>query len=145
MNARSGRLRHSLSRLWGRGTFAVVAMALAVLACYGVLALAALLPLLGMRLVLDESLWGGAIVAFTVLTVVAVLPGIRVHGAWTPVAAACIGAGLILYALLVDYHALIELAGFVALAAAVVRDSLLHRRLRSATAPEAAAGPTTLG
>lgn len=140
MNERSGGLRHSFARLRERGAFAVVAMTLAVLACYGVLALAALLPLLGMRLVLDESLWSGAIVVFTVLTVLAVLPGIHAHGAWMPMATACAGAGLILYALLVDYHAGIELAGFVVLAAAVGRDSLLHRRLRRARTPDAAAG-----
>ena len=140
MNTGSGVLWHSFARLWRRGVLAVVAVTLAVLACYGVLALAALLPLLGMRLVLDASLWGGAIVAFTVLTVLAVLPGVRAHGAWTPVAAACAGAALILYALLVDYHAGVELAGFVMLAAAVVRDSLLRRRSRRPATAGAATG-----
>lgn len=134
---------HTFARLWRRGAVGIVTMVLAVLTCYGVLALTALLPLLGIRLVLDESLWAGAIVLFTVLTAVAVLAGIRAHGGRMPAALAVAGAGMVLHALLVDYHALVELAGFVLLAVAVLRDVYLHRRTRRADTPDITAGPTT--
>lgn len=123
-------LRRTLGRLWRRGVLGIVAVTLAVTACYGVLALAAFLPLLGVRLALDDALWGGTIVAFAALTVVAVLPGVRAHGARVPLAAAVAGGGLIGYALLVAYHPLVELAGFVVLAGAVAHDAVLHRRAR---------------
>ncbi len=128
MNTKTGGPGNAFGRLWRRGALGLIAMTLAVLTCYGVLALTVLLSLLGVRLALDESLWGGAIVLFTALTVVAVLPGIRAHGGRFPMVTAIAGAGLILYALLVDYHALVELTGFVLLAAAAVRDAFLHRR-----------------
>jgi len=130
-----------LARLWHRGVLGLLAMALAVLACYGVLALAALLPLLGVRLVLDESVWAGAIILFIALTVLAVLPGYRAHGGRLPMVTAVVGAGLILHALLIDYNALVELAGFVALVAAALRDASLHRRVQRSRPAAATAGP----
>lgn len=136
-------MRHDIARLWRRGVPGTVAVTLAVLSCYGALALTALLPLVGIRLVLDASLWSGAIVLFTVLTVIAVLPGIRAHKAWIPAATAVVGAGMILHALLVDYRALVELAGFVLLIVAVIRDVSLHRRSPGTPAPDVTAGSTS--
>lgn len=142
MNADTAGIRHALARLSRRSAFGVIAMVLAVLACYGVLALTVLLPLLGIRLMLNESVWSGAIVLFTVLTALAMLPGIRVHGARMPAALAAAGAALILHALLVDYDMLIEFAGFVLLAIAVFRDVYLHRRVRNTRTAENAAAST---
>lgn len=122
------------ARLWARGAVGIATVTLALLACYGLLALTALLPLVGMRLVLDETAWAGAIVVLAVLTVAAVLPGARRHRSTAPGLGALAGGGLILYALLVDYHALVELAGFVLLAGAVCADARLRRRARRRTA-----------
>lgn len=69
MAAKTGTVRHRVARWWSAGMVGTACLFLAVLACYGGLALAVLLPLLGLRLVLDEGLWGGAIVSFTLLTV----------------------------------------------------------------------------
>ena len=131
---------NTAERLWARGTIGIVSLILSLLACYGLLALTALLPLIGVRLALDEATWAGAIVALAVLTVAAVLPGARRHGSFGPGMGALVGGGLILYALLVEYHMLVELAGFVLLAAAVCTDVHLRRRarLRSATERPAA-------
>lgn len=119
----------TVGRLWGRGTVGIISVILAVLACYGVLALTALLPLIGIRLVLDEGVWAGVIAALAVVTVLAVLPGFRCHRNAAPVVAAVVAGGLILHALLVEYRMLVELAGFVLLAGAVFADASLRRRV----------------
>ncbi len=125
------------NRLWSRGIVGVIAAGLAVLACYGLLALTALLPLVGIRLGLDQTAWVAVIVVFTLLTLLAVLAGFRRHRSVLPGSAAIAGSGLILYALLVDYGALLELAGFALLITAVSADVVLRHR-----APGAADGGT---
>lgn len=119
---------HAVDRLWGRGMVGVISVILAVLACYGVLALTALLPLIGVRLVLDGAVWSGVIAALAAVTVLAVLPGYRCHRNAAPGTAALVAGGLILYAVLVDYQALVELAGFVVLVGAAFADAFLRRR-----------------
>lgn len=130
MNTATNNKRHALARLSRQGAAGAIIGTLALLSCYGVLALTVLLPLLGIRVALDESLWAGTIVVLAVLTAAAVLPGIAAHGAWVPAVAAIGGAGLVVHALLVHYDARIELAGFLLLAVAVIRDVYLHRRAR---------------
>lgn len=118
----------TVTRLWSRGIVGVIAAGLAVLACYGLLALTALLPLFGVRLALDATAWAAVIVVFTLLTMLAVIPGFRCHGSVLPAGTAIAGSGLILYALLVEYGALTELAGFALLITAVSTDAFLRRR-----------------
>lgn len=121
-------LMRGAARLWTRGIVGVMAAGMAVFACYGVLALTALLPLVGIRLLLDETVWATAIVVFTLVTLCAVTPGFRCHRSVLPSGAAMAAVGLILYALLVDYRAIIELSGFVVLIAAVTADVYLRHR-----------------
>lgn len=116
------------TRLWSRGIVGIVAAGLAVLACYGMLALTALLPLVGVRLVLDPTAWVAVIVVFTLFTMLAVLTRFRRHRSVLPGSAAIAGSGLILYALLVEYGALLELAGFALLITAVSTDVLVRHR-----------------
>ncbi|MEX0731759.1 MAG: MerC family mercury resistance protein [Aquisalimonadaceae bacterium] len=117
-----------LASLWRRGFMGVASMAMAVLACYGTLAALGLLALLGMSLALDETIWAGAIAAFSVLTVLAIAPGVLQHRAFGPAALAVAGAGAILYAVLANYNALVELAGFILLGGSVWWDIRLRRR-----------------
>lgn len=117
-----------IARLWSRGIVGVTAAGLAVVACYGLLALTVLLPLVGIRMVLDETVWTAVIVVFTLLTVFAVIPGSRCHRSIFPAGAAISGSALILYALLVEYRALIELAGFALLITAVSADAVFRHR-----------------
>lgn len=124
------RLMAAAVRLGARGAVGVISVALAVLACYGLLGLSALLPLIGIRFVLDEAVWAGTIVGFALLTLLAVLPGFRHHRSVLPGLAALVGAGLIAHALLVDYRALIEFSGFVCLVGAVCVDVRLRRSAR---------------
>ncbi len=128
------RWRHRLDprtwwrRLRRRGLLGLAAFALALLSCYGTLALATLLPLLGIGLALNEGAWAGAIATFVLLTLGALAAGLRRRvGPW-PSLLGAVGAGLVFYALFVDYHALVELAGFLVLAAATLWD--LRRRRR---------------
>ncbi|WP_416137823.1 MerC family mercury resistance protein [Halomonas sp. HK25] len=123
--------RRAWRRLHRRGLLGVAALALALLSCYGTLALVALLPLLGIGLALDEGLWAGSIAGFVLLTLAALAAGIRRHADYWPTMLGAMGGGLVLYALFVDYLALVELAGFVLLGSGVAWD--LRRRRRRET------------
>ena len=87
----------------------------------------ALLAMLGVGLALDEGIWAGTIALFAILTAFAIVPGARRHGGFGPSTLAGAGAGAIVYALFVDYRLWIELAGFAALAVAVLWDIRLRR------------------
>lgn len=124
---------HGPAGVRARGTAGIAATVLAILACYGTLALAALLPVLGLRLAVSDAAWSGAILLFTLLAVLAIAAGARRYRSPVPALAAAGGAGLVAFALLVAYHPAVELAGFVLLAGAAWRDAMLRRRARPAT------------
>jgi arsenite methyltransferase len=116
-------------RLWyRRGLLGVMAYLLALLSCYGTLALLALLPLLGVHLALDEGLWAGAIAVLVLLTLATLATGIPRHQTPWPALAGSGAALIVLYALFIDYSILVELSGFVLLAAAVSWDIRLRRQ-----------------
>lgn len=123
--------RRIAASMWRRGFVGMAGVVLALLSCYGTLAAVSLLAMFGAGRALDETLWAGAIATFTLLTVAAIVAGIRYHHVFGPAGLAGAGAGVILYALFVDYHALVEFAGFVLLAGAVWRDIRLRRREES--------------
>lgn len=123
--------RRAWRRLQRRGLLGLAALSLALLSCYGTLALVALLPLLGIGLALDEGLWAGAIALFVLLSLAALAAGLRHRVGPLPLLLGSTGGGLVLYALFVDYHGLVELAGFLLLGAAVAWD-LRRRRRREA-------------
>jgi arsenite methyltransferase len=77
-----------------------------------------LLPFIGLVLAVEESMWAGAIILFTGMTVVAVAAGIRKHRFFMPLVLAMVDAGLIGYMLLGFYHRLVELVGFALVAGA---------------------------
>ncbi len=120
--------RRWLRLLQRRGLLGVAALGLALLSCYGTLALVGLLPLLGIGLALDEGTWALTIAAFVLLTLAALAAGRRRHRALAPTLLAVTGSAAILQALFIDYHPLVELAGFVLLAVAVLRDRQARHR-----------------
>ncbi|MGM0784072.1 MAG: MerC family mercury resistance protein [Pseudomonadota bacterium] len=120
--------RRAWRRLARRGLLGVASLGLALMSCYGTLALVGLLPLLGIGMALDNGAWATAIAAFVLLTLAVQVAGFRRHRATGPPLLAAAGAATVLYALFVDYHALTELAGFVVLAGGVLWD--LRRRRR---------------
>jgi arsenite methyltransferase len=94
----------------------VAALTLALVACYGTLMAVSFLPFIGLTLAVEESMWAGAIILFTGMTVVAVAAGIRKHRFFMPLVLAMVDAGLIGYMLLGLYHCLVELVGFALVA-----------------------------
>jgi arsenite methyltransferase len=120
--------RRAWRRVQRRGLLGLAALTLALLSCYGTLALVALLPLLGIGQALDEGLWASTIAIFVLLTLAALAAGIRRHRGFVPMLLGAAGGGLVLFALFIDYRALVELAGFLLLGAAVLWD--LRRRRR---------------
>ncbi|RDB42811.1 methyltransferase domain-containing protein [Halomonas sp. DQ26W] len=120
--------RRWLLRLRRRGLLGLSALGLALLSCYGTLALAGLLPLLGIGLALHEGAWAGTIAGLVLFTLMAIAGGYRHHRAGGPILLAAAGSAAILYALFIEYLALVELFGFVVLGGAALWD--LHRRRR---------------
>ncbi len=119
--------RRIAASIWRQGLAGIIGLGLALLACYGTLAAIGLLSVYGVSLMLNETVWAGAIALFTLLTTATAILGARLHGARGPAALAIAGTGLVLYALFVDYHTLVELAGFLVLAAAVGWDLYVRR------------------
>ncbi len=120
--------RRWVAALWRRGFMGLAGLGLALLACYGTLAAVGLLAVLGFGLALDETLWAGVIVAFNLITVALIVPGVRRHRAYTPTLLAIAGGGAVVYTMLIDYRFAVELTGFMILAGAVGWDLYLHRR-----------------
>ncbi|MFC3285000.1 MerC family mercury resistance protein [Litchfieldella rifensis] len=118
--------RRWLAALHRRGLAGMATLLMALLTCYGTLAVVAMLPLLGLGLRVNEGAWATAIALFVLLTLAAIAAGIRRHQSLGPTLAGTIATGILLYTLFVDYHALVELAGFLLLAAATGWD--LYRR-----------------
>lgn len=110
----------ALRHLWG-----AAATAVALLACYGTMALVAALSVMGLSLAVDEGLWAVAIAAAAVIAVAATGLNLRRHGRSWPLLLAASGAALILYAMFGAYHPLVEGLGFAALVAAVAVDLVL--------------------
>jgi SAM-dependent methyltransferase len=119
--------------LWRHGFTAAVALGLAAASCYGAMAAVALAALFGLALPLDAGLWSATILGFSALTFIALAAGAPRHGDWRPLLTAGAGLAVLAYTLLLDYHMLTELAGFLALAAASLWDRRLRRRSEART------------
>ena len=111
--------------LWG-----MLTLTMALLACYGTLALVGLMSALGVGLAVDEGVWAGAILLFAWLVCVVIALGPRKHGSFGPLVIGLAGSGLLTYTMLLDYRLAIELAGFALLAFATGYD--YHQRRWSA-------------
>ena len=120
-----------MKSLWRRGAVGVASLGLALVTCYGTMAALALLAAMGTGIGLHEGVWASVIALFAVLTVVAVAPGMRYHRNPGPTAAGAGGALVVCYALFVDYSLIVELTGFVILAAGVAWDVHLRRRTQA--------------
>ncbi|MFC4353313.1 MerC family mercury resistance protein [Fodinicurvata halophila] len=118
-------------RLKGTGRWSLlgaVAAVVALISCYGPLLLIGVLSLLGTSLVLDETLWAGAILAATAVALLALVISFLRHRKPLSLLFALAGGALIFYAFLVSYHVLIEGLGFLLLIVGVVMDLLSVRR-----------------
>lgn len=108
----------------------LAASLLAVAACYGTLAVLAMLSLMGVTLTLHEGAWAGAIAFFALLALAGITLGRQRHGRSAPTALAVAGAALILWVMLAQYDRLIELAGFALLVGGAIWDWRLGKPIR---------------
>ncbi len=101
---------------------AALSTVLSLVACYGTLAVIAVLGMLGTVIALNETVWAGAIVVFTSIAAVGLVMGFLRHRRPWPVLVGGLGAVAIATVMLVQYDRLIEVAGFVLLCAGAVWD-----------------------
>lgn len=115
---------------------ASAAVLLSFVACYGTLALVAVLSMLGVTLAVNVHVWAAIIVAFALLAVLGVTLGYRRHRNANPARLAVVGAALVIWAmygadaiksLLGVPGTVVEIAGFAALIAAAYWDWRLKR------------------
>ncbi len=99
-----------------------------LVACYGTLAVLALLGALGVVIALDETLWAGAIVSAAAIAVAGLAVGAVHHRRLWPVLTGGLGAAVIGFAMYVHYSRTTEISGFLLLSAAAIRDWRLRRQ-----------------
>lgn len=104
-----------------------LAALLSLVACYGTLALVAVLAALGVTIALNEVVWAGAIVVFAGLATGGLGLGFSRHRLIWPVLVGGLGTAAIAYAMFVHYSRAVELIGFALLCAGVVWDWRLRR------------------
>ncbi len=95
---------------------------LAVLACYGTLAVVSGLSLLGISLAIHEGAWAAAISSFAVIALFGLGLGYRRHRVPGPLVIGAMGTVLVLWAMAVSYSRTVEIIGFVALIAGAIWD-----------------------
>ena len=101
---------------------AALSTALSLATCYGTLAIITLLGVLGTSIVVNETLWAGAIVAFAAIATVGLGLGLTRHRQPWPILVGGFGAAAIGYVMYVQYDRLIEVAGFLLLSVAAIWD-----------------------
>ena len=110
------------------GRYSAVAVVLSIVACYGTLALVAILSLAGVTMSVHEGAWAAVIVGLAWIAVLAMGVNIRSIGSFGPFVLADIGALLVSWVMIVDYSRVLEVVGFALLIVAALRDRQLRRR-----------------
>jgi SAM-dependent methyltransferase len=109
------------------GLIGIFATGGALLACYGLLALVAVLGIVGLSVPLSEGVWAAAIVGLAALAPAGLALNLPVHRAMGPIVLGAAGVMLVAYAMLDHYDWRTEAAGFVGLAVAALWDRKLFR------------------
>ncbi|QFS86230.1 MULTISPECIES: MerC family mercury resistance protein [unclassified Marinobacter] len=123
--------RRWLGQLHRQGFSGLLALSMALVTCYGILAISVLLTLLGVQLSLSLQVWSFAIAVFTVITALIIGSGFIRHRKPSPGLLATLGTALVLFALYISYHAATELLGFALLAGAAGLDLNFKRKLEA--------------
>ncbi len=110
------------------GRYSGVAVVLSIVACYGTLALVAILSLAGVTMSVHEGAWAAVIVVLTWIAVLAMGVNIRSVGSFGPFVLADIGALLVSWVMIVDFSRVLEVVGFALLIVAALRNRQLRRR-----------------
>jgi hypothetical protein len=110
------------------GRYSGVAVVLSIVACYGTLALVAILSLAGVTISVHEGAWAAVIVVFVWLAVLAMGVNIQRHRSFGPFVLSDIGALLVSWVMMVDYSRVLEVIGFALLIVAALWDRQVRRR-----------------
>ncbi len=110
------------------GRYSGVAVVLSIVACYGTLALVAILSLAGVTISVHEGAWAAVIVVFVWVAVLAMGVNIQRHRSFGPFVLADIGALLVSWVMMVDYSPVLEVIGFALLIVAALWDRQVRRR-----------------
>lgn len=116
-----------------RGFSGVAALGLALVSCYGVLAITGVLALAGVRMTLSPDLWALAIAVTTLLAGGMVAAGFLQHRNPVPLLLAAAGVATVQYALFIEYHILTEILGFALLGVGAVLDVIRRRASEART------------
>ncbi|WP_274424595.1 MerC family mercury resistance protein [Chelativorans sp. YIM 93263] len=117
------RLHPRRLRLIGeRGLWGAVSACVSLVACYGTLGLLGILSLFGIGMALPEAAWAGFIVAAALIAVIATGFNLRLHRQPAPLFLTGLGAGMLAYAMFVNYSFAVEITGFVVLFTGIVFD-----------------------
>ncbi len=110
------------------GRYSGVAVVLSIVACYGTLALVAILSLAGVTMSVHEGAWAAVIVVLAWIAVLAMGVNIRSLRSFGPFVLSDIGALLVSWVMIVDYSRVLEVSGFALLIVASLWDRQLRRR-----------------
>ena len=110
------------------GRYSGIAVVLSVVACYGTLALVAVLSLAGVTMSVHEGAWAAVIVVLAWTAVLAMGVNIPRHRSFGPFVLSGIGALLVSWVMIVDYSRVLEVSGFALLIVAALWDRQLRRR-----------------
>jgi hypothetical protein len=102
------------------GIWSGILAGLSILACYGTLALVAILGLIGIPLNIHEGLWASVIVVLAWATVVGVAFECRQLRAKWSLLVAILGALLITAVMFIAYSRMVEIFGFALILIAVI-------------------------
>jgi hypothetical protein len=120
-------------RLGWLGRYPGVAVALSLVACYGTLALVAVLSLAGISISIREGVWAAVIVVLAWIAVLALGVNVQRHRSLGPFIIGDVGALIVSWVMLVDFSRPMELLGFALLVVAALWDGKLRKQ-----------GPSTL-
>ena len=109
------------------GRYSGAAVVLSIMACYGTLALVALLSMAGVTLSLHEGAWATVVVVLVWIAVLAMGVNLRWHRSFGPFILADIGALLISWVMIIDFNRTMELSGFALLIVAALWDRQLRK------------------
>lgn len=110
------------------GRYSAAAVVLSIVACYGTLALVAILSLAGVTMSVHEGAWAAVIIVFAWIAVLAMGVNIRAFRSFGPFVLSGIGALLVSWVMIVDYSRTMEIIGFALLIVAALWDRQVRRR-----------------
>ncbi len=105
-----------------------IATVSSILACHGTLLVVGWLSLAGISLTLNDTIWSASISILALLALGAIAVRNWSRNGIGPVVTAACGAGMVTWAMFVDYNQSVELAGFGALIAATIWDLIANRK-----------------